>query len=83
MTTGNATAANDSAIQANVVATGFGRTSGGDSANPTRPAIRYDPSGGSVSIDWALDGARSLRVRVVDFPGREIVRLADQVEHPC
>ena len=84
MTTGYSTAETDSAVQANIVAAGYGRTTGilGNSANQTRPAIRYDPSGGSVSIDWAVEDARRVGVRVVDFQGREIARLANQVEHP-
>jgi len=81
MTSGFPTDATDAAVQANIVAAGYGRTTPSNAGTFQRarvfPSIHYDPSSASARIGYALESPAQVRLRVVDLRGREIARLAD------
>lgn len=83
MVSGYPTDATDSAIHANIVAAGYGRATSGivDERSEWNPevAIRFEPATGMATIDYVLENAGYLTIRVLDLDGREIARLFDGV----
>jgi non-reducing end alpha-L-arabinofuranosidase len=81
--TGVPTDAVDAAIQANIVAAGYGSaTTAIDGRSPTEsapPSIRRSASGGTTSVEFSLTSPSSVRLRLVDLRGREIARPLDAV----
>jgi hypothetical protein len=80
MTTGYATNATDSAVQANIVAAGYGSTtteiSGGRSEQASA-SFRYDPSTGTALVGYTSESVEYVRLRVVDLRGRVVAVLQD------
>lgn len=81
MTTGFASATTDAAIQANIVAAGYGKTTtsiGSRGAQEISPAIlSYDAGSVTARVNYSVENPSHVRIRVVDFQGREAARLVD------
>ncbi len=79
MTSGFATDATDSAVQANIVAAKYGSTTSieGGEFRASPASIRYDPSTAMVAVDYSLQNARHILMQVVDLRGRVVARLLD------
>jgi hypothetical protein len=82
MTSGFPTDATDAAVQANIVAAGYGSatTSIPDAGATSRMSVSigYDPASATVRIGYALEHPARIRLRVVDLRGREIASLASE-----
>jgi len=81
MTSGFPSDATDAAVQANIVAAGYGRTttteiSSKGIGDPVA-SVRYDPATTEVAFEYTLESAQSVRVRVFDLRGREVAQLLD------
>jgi len=79
LTTGYATNATDSAVQANIVAAKYGSTTSieGGEFRASAASIRYDPSTAMVAVDYSLQNAQHVRMQVVDLRGRVVATLQD------
>ena len=81
MTSGFPSDATDAAVQANIVAAGYGSatTEVSDKGMGTRPraSVGFDPRSSTVRIGYALDTPARIRISVLDLRGREIAILAD------
>ena len=81
MTSGFPTDATDAAVQANIVAAGYGSATTSISDNGSKAmsqvSIDYDARSATVRIGYTLGSPARIRLRVVDLRGREIARLAD------
>jgi len=72
--------ATDSAIQANIVAAGYGSNTsaiafGNPGQSPT--TVRYDASNGTAVVGYALATAHDVQLRVVDLQGRDLASLME------
>jgi len=80
---GVASDATDAAVQANIVAAGYGSATTGIAdrfaTDLPQPSIRWNPSNSSSAVDFTLANASKVRLRVVDLNGREIARPLDGV----
>lgn len=81
MTTGYASTATDALIQANIVAAGYGRTTtsiAGRGVRSVSPAIvSFDASRATALVGYSVENPSHVRIRVMDFQGREVARIVD------
>jgi hypothetical protein len=82
MTTGYASAATDAAVQANIVAAGYGvRTLPtavvGRELGEMPVSVRHGGMNGTVTLDFDLEAAKDAHVVVVDLQGREVAKVFD------
>jgi len=78
ITTGYASNATDSAVQANIVSAGFGNAKTGVSSNPRNRAeidLQSSAASGITSIEFTLDRPHELLLRVLDLQGRVVGTL--------
>jgi hypothetical protein len=75
----------DDAVQANIVAAGYGKNAtltrcGGIDAVTSSPSkVNYNPSTGNAVIGYALQDARRVNVNIVDLQGRHIAEIVSGV----
>lgn len=72
--------ATDNAIQANIVAAGYGSSATSISSRSVgaSPAfLRFDPTTTAATVGYNLESAGYVRLRVVDLQGREVARFLD------
>lgn len=75
----------DNAVQANIVAAGYGssvtttRYGEGQALSAALFSVKYNPSNGNVVIGYALQGTRRVDMRIVDLQGG---RIAEVVKGP-
>ena len=75
----------DNAIQANIVAAGYGSTTvntsyrSGNAQRSSLVKVRYNPSNARAIIGYALQHARRVSVNIVDQRGRRITAVADGI----
>jgi non-reducing end alpha-L-arabinofuranosidase len=80
MTTGYATSATDDAVQANIVAAGFGSTTtslGGGIRVESSVSLHFDARSATTSLSYTLEKPGHVRLRALDLRGREVARLVD------
>ena len=81
MTTGFASSATDAAIQANIVAAGYGRTttSLASRAVPEMSSafVGYDAASVTARVSYTVQNSSHVRIRVVDFQGRVAATLVN------
>jgi flagellar hook assembly protein FlgD len=79
MVSGYPTDETDNAIQANIVSAGYGSATVSISNREfhiaAQPTLRFDPSLGKTTIQFELESARHVRLRVLDLRGVEVSRL--------
>ncbi len=85
MTSGYSSDTIDAAIQANIVAAGYGSSVvknllSIDNMSPVSPhTVRYNPSNADAVISYALKGARRVSMNIVDQRGRRIAVIVNGV----
>lgn len=80
MTSGFPTDATDAAVQANIVAAGYGSATTsirGQETSASAVSLRYDPARRVASVEWRQDIAGSVQIEVVDLRGAKIATLAE------
>jgi non-reducing end alpha-L-arabinofuranosidase len=81
MTTGFASSTTDAAIQANIVAAGYGKTTTGILARTeqklSQASMSYDAASATARVGYTVEKASQVRIRAVDFQGREVARLVE------
>ena len=82
LTTGYASAATDSAVQANIVAAGYGSSSKPVSVHQEfhaqpNAALHHDPFSAEATLSYSLEQSGRVNVQLVDFAGRSPRRVFD------
>ena len=80
MTSGAASNATDSAVQANIVVAGYGITTAAvPHSDPVRPAsaitVRYNLSNTEAVLSFTLTGSRRVSVNILNLQGRQIASV--------
>jgi hypothetical protein len=75
----------DNAVQANIVAAGYGstvtstRNSAMDAVSPSFVKVKYNPSNGSAVFSYALQRALRVSANIFDQQGRRVAELASGI----
>jgi hypothetical protein len=72
--------ATEDAVQANIVAAGYGSSStaiSSRSVGMSQAFLRYDAADGATSVGYSLETPGTVRLSVVDLQGRVVARLVD------
>lgn len=81
MTTGYATSATDAAIQANIVAAGYGKSTTTSIADRILPGSRatlvYDPLNSRAVVRYSLPDAQDVSLEILDLGGRRVATMAN------
>jgi non-reducing end alpha-L-arabinofuranosidase len=82
MTNGYASDTTDAAVQANIVAAGYGSSvvrishRGNNPAQKLPVTVRYNPSRGSVVVNYPLHSTQRVSMTIVNLSGRRIATIA-------
>ena len=81
ITSGYPSSATDDAVQANIVAVGYGSTTTAISNHGVQgrhlASLRYDPSASMAHVEYATETSAQVDLRVVDLRGAEVSRLVE------